>query len=109
MKLNIHEGQIQLMLAHYMYSWWTSVEDKNGIQLGDDILFPAAKAYSPYEDRINDSWLGYGKAGWGRDIDFLLMDRDCRFYLVEMKLKVSSKQKFLELLGQALCSAYWLS
>lgn len=114
MKLNIHEGQFQLMLAHYMYSWWTSVEVKNGIQLGNDILFPAAKAYSPYEDRINDSWLGYGErenheqAGWGRDIDFLLMDRDCHIYVMEIKRKVS-RLGFLELLGQAFCSAYWLS
>lgn len=109
MKLNISESQFQWMLTHYMYSWWGGVKVKNGIQLGNGILFPVAKAYSPYEDRINDSWLGYGKAGWGRDVDFLLMDSDCRIYLMEMKLKVSSKQKFLELVGQALCSAYWLS
>jgi len=104
MRLNINEGQFQSILAHYMYSWGRDFEVKNGIRLGDDILFPVAKGYSPYEDIINDSWLE-----WGRDIDFLLMDSDCRIYPMEMKQKVSSKRQFLELLGQAFCSAYWLS
>lgn len=98
------ESQFQSILCHYMMSYWTSVEVRNGLQIGDRTLFPMAREYAPKEDNVND-WF----SGWGRGIDLLLLDRYGQISLVEMKGKSVSRNAVLRQLAQAYEGAYYLS
>lgn len=98
------ESQFQSILCHSMISYWTSVEVRNGLQIGDRVLFPMAREYAPKEDSVND-WF----SGWGRGIDLLLLDRTGKISLVEMKEKATSRVSVLRQLAQAYEGAYYLT
>jgi len=102
--MNFTESQFQTILCHTMFSYWTSVEIKNGLNINGRELIPLAREYAAKEDEVND-WF----SGWGRGIDLLLIDRTGKISLVEMKKECTSRAALLRQASQAYEGAYYLS
>ena len=56
------------MLINYMYSNWFGVEIRNGLPLGDQVLFPVAVQLDPKEGKLNDFTTGQ----WLSGLDFAM-------------------------------------
>lgn len=102
---NLIEFQFERILVHYMFALWQEVGIRNGLPLGDQRLAPLAVQYDPQHHVINDWTAG----DWANAVDFILLDREFRLYVAELKANIAGRIGFLQTLSQAYEGAYHLS
>jgi len=102
---NLIEFQFERILVHYMFALWQNVGIRNGLLIGEQRLVPLAVQYDPQRHVIND----WTRGEWANAVDFILLDREFRPYVAELKASIAGRIGFLQTLSQVYEGAYHLS